>query len=151
HGAGHGAWCWERLTPELEARGHRAVAMDLPCDDPVAGCARYAEVAAAALPPGDDLVLVGHSLAGRTVPLIAARRPVRALVFLCAVLPAFGRSLEDQLAADSSMYATGYAGHPGRVVHADGSTSWGDPDAARQVFYHDCAPDDARRAWSRLR
>jgi len=29
HGAWHGAWCWERLIPELERRGHRAVAVDL--------------------------------------------------------------------------------------------------------------------------
>jgi len=36
HGAWHGAWCWEPLIPELERRGHRAVAVDLPCDDPAA-------------------------------------------------------------------------------------------------------------------
>ena len=36
HGAGHRAWCWERLIPELERRGHRAVAVDPPCDDPAA-------------------------------------------------------------------------------------------------------------------
>ena len=32
HGAGHGAWCWERLVPILETLGHRAFAMDLPCE-----------------------------------------------------------------------------------------------------------------------
>jgi pimeloyl-ACP methyl ester carboxylesterase len=37
HGSWHGAWCWERLVPELEARGHRAVAVDLPAEDPAAG------------------------------------------------------------------------------------------------------------------
>jgi hypothetical protein len=25
HGAWHGAWCWDRLVPELEARGHLGV------------------------------------------------------------------------------------------------------------------------------
>jgi hypothetical protein len=29
HGAGLGAWCWDRLIGELEARGHQAVAVDL--------------------------------------------------------------------------------------------------------------------------
>jgi len=150
HGAWHGAWCWERLIPELEARGHRGVAVDLPCEDPAAGARRYAEVVDATLPAGDDLVLVGHSLAGLTIPLVAARRPVRALVFLCAVLPAFGESLDDQLARDAGVYAPGYATHPGRVAHPDGSTSWTDA-AAAEVFYHDCAPADARRAAARLR
>lgn len=150
HGAWHGAWCWQRLLPELEARGHRAVAVDLPCDDPTAGCLRYAEVVDQALPRTDDLVLVGHSLGGLTIPLVAARRPVRALVYLCAVLPAFGRSLEDQVAGDPSLYATGYATHAGRVTHQDGSTSWADA-AAADVFYHDCPAEDTRWAWTRLR
>ena len=30
----HGAWCWDRLTPELERLGHHVIAMDLPITDP---------------------------------------------------------------------------------------------------------------------
>jgi hypothetical protein len=103
HGAGHAAWCWERLIPILEGLGHRAFAMDLPCEDPTAGPERYAEVVDRALLPASDLVLVGHSLAGLTVPLVAARRPVRRLVFLCALVPEFKRSLADQVAADLAL------------------------------------------------
>lgn len=44
HGSYQGAWAWDLLIPELEARGHRAVAMELPIDDPSAGAARFAEV-----------------------------------------------------------------------------------------------------------
>ena len=32
HGGLHGASCWDLLRPELEARGHRTFAMDLPID-----------------------------------------------------------------------------------------------------------------------
>jgi pimeloyl-ACP methyl ester carboxylesterase len=53
HGAWHGAWCWERLVPELELLGHRTVAVDLPAEDPHAGLTRYAELTAAALPVDD--------------------------------------------------------------------------------------------------
>ena len=53
HGAWHGAWCWERLVPELELLGHRTVAVDLPAEDPHAGLTRYAELTAAALPVHD--------------------------------------------------------------------------------------------------
>jgi hypothetical protein len=28
HEAWHGAWCFERLTPELQARGHHVIAVD---------------------------------------------------------------------------------------------------------------------------
>ncbi len=151
HGAWHGAWCWERLVPLLAARGHRVATVDLPCEDPAAGCVRYAEVADGALPAADDLVLVGHSLAGLTIPLLAARRPVRALVFLCAVLPAFGRSLNEQVAADPAIYASGYLDHPGRRRHRDGGVSWLDPAAVAAIYYQDCSPEDARWAFSRLR
>jgi pimeloyl-ACP methyl ester carboxylesterase len=85
HGACHGAWCWERLTPELEGRGHRVVAVDLPTEGRSAGNVRYAEIVAESLSGlEDDVVVVGHSLAGLTIPLVAALRPVRRLVFLCA-------------------------------------------------------------------
>ena len=30
HGAFHGAWCWDRLRPELSDRGIAAQAVDLP-------------------------------------------------------------------------------------------------------------------------
>ncbi len=78
HGAWHGAWCWERLAAELHRRGHLAVAVDLPCGDSAAGCARYAEIVTTALADADEnVVVVGHSLGGLTIPLVAAARPVQ--------------------------------------------------------------------------
>src|SRR5437764_15314513 len=94
HGAWHGAWCWDRLVPEIAARGHRAIAVDLPCEDPLAGGAAYAGAVVQALEGvGGDVVLVGHSLGGLTIPLVAARQPVHGMVFLCALLPRPDRSM----------------------------------------------------------
>lgn len=44
HGAWHGGWCWELLTPPLQQEGHDVVTMDLPCDDGSASFDTYAEV-----------------------------------------------------------------------------------------------------------
>jgi pimeloyl-ACP methyl ester carboxylesterase len=151
HGAGHGAWCWERLTPFLERRGHRVVAMDLPCEDHTAGAGRYAEVVDRAIPPAADLVLVGHSLGGLTIPLVAARRPVRRLIYLCAIVPELGQSLAQQVAADPSLYHEVVRTHPGRLTAPDGTTTLRDAAAARDVFYHDCTPEDVEWAFARLR
>jgi pimeloyl-ACP methyl ester carboxylesterase len=97
HGVCAGGWCWDDLTPYLKAAGHDVVSVDLPCEDPSATFSDYADVAIDAWNAvDDDLVVVGHSLAGLTIPLIAARRPTRELVFLCALIPEPGKSLIDQ-------------------------------------------------------
>ena len=67
HGSWHGAWCWELLIKELEALGHRSVAVDLPCDDEEAGCEAYARVVCRAIETVDDPIVVGHSLGGPTM------------------------------------------------------------------------------------
>src|SRR5215207_1744744 len=98
HGAWHGAWCWERLVPELDALGHRTLTVDLPSDDPAATFETYADHVIEAMSSEDhEVIVVGHSMAGMTIPLVAARRPVRRLVFLCALIPAPGSSLVEQL------------------------------------------------------
>ncbi len=149
HGAWHGAWCWDHLAAELHRRGHHTVAVDLPDGDPAAGCASYAETVTAALGgAGQDVVLVGHSLGGLTIPLVAAARRVRRLVFLSALLPQPGRSLDDQVAADPSMICPGLG--DGQRANPDGSTCW-EPASAVTVLYPDCEPGLASWAASRLR
>lgn len=149
HGAWHGAWCWELLTRQLEKLGHRAVAVDLPCEDWNAGLEDNAAVVATALAgAGGDVVLVGHSLGGITIPVVAARLAVARLVFLCAIVPEPGRRLDETLRADGRSAGRGWTGPP--VVHPDGSASW-EPDAAVDAFYHDCPDEVARWAASKLR
>ena len=97
HGAWHGAWCWELLTPFLRQAGHSVVAPELPSDHGSADFDAYADVMCGALRGcDDDVVVVGHSLGGPTATLVAARRPPRHLVYLCAVVPEVGLSLVDQ-------------------------------------------------------
>jgi thioesterase domain-containing protein len=138
HGAWHGGWCWERLAPELERAGHDVVAPDLPCDDPEAGLEAYAGTVLDALAgAGGDVVLVGHSLAGLTVPLVAAARPVARLVLLAALLPEPGRSLADQLRADKDVLLA--------------APDLADEALTTSVFYTDSDPGTARQAFARLR
>lgn len=112
HGAWHGAWCWELVIPELVRHGHRVVAPDLPAEDPAATLDTYADVVCAALEGcrGDDVVVVGHSLGGATIPLVADRMPVRRLVYLCALIPCPGRSLIEQIGDGEMVDRTQLAG-----------------------------------------
>jgi thioesterase domain-containing protein len=150
HGAWHGAWCFDQLAAEIEARGRAAVAVDLPCEDPDAGATAYADVVVRALAAvDDDVVLVGHSLAGLTIPLVAAARPVRRLVYLCALIPQPGLSLVDQLRAGEEVFVPGW---DVAVARDELKRSfWTDPEAAIAGLYPDCPRALAEAAVRRLR
>jgi pimeloyl-ACP methyl ester carboxylesterase len=143
HGAGLGAWCWERLIPELEKRGHQAAAVDLPLHDQSAGASRFAELVIEAFAGLNDLVLVGHSISGLIIPLVASRQAVRRLVFLHAVLPKPRFSLLEQVAAEPGMFNA--------EMLAVSPSSWSDEGIAMRFLFHDCSPQVAHDACARLR
>lgn len=148
HGAWHGAWVWERLAPELEVRGHHHVAVELPCEDDDAGLDVYAQTVADALGDAEDVVLVGHSLGGLTVPRVAALRPVTRIVLVAALLPRQGMSLVDQLRADRGILI---GGNEGRRIDERKRLEWVDAAAAIRVLYGDVDTQAAAAAFARLR
>ena len=150
HGACHGAWCWDRLTPELVARGHEVITMDLPGDDGSATFDDYADVVCEAVSNTDDeLILVGHSMGGQTIPLVAARRPVRRLVYLCALIPIPGQPLSRQLADDTAMLNPDYSKGLSET-DIEGRRTWVDMDVARAHLFGDCDDELTSRALARL-
>lgn len=149
HGAYHGAWCWDFLTPELERLGHRVMAVDLPISDPQLGAADYARTVAAAIEPDSVPMVVGHSMGGLVIPLVPALGPVERLVYLAAYLPRPGTSANDQRAVEAI---------DGRIaLRTDEWTDLGDdvwmigPNTATELFYHDAPASSARWATQRLR
>jgi pimeloyl-ACP methyl ester carboxylesterase len=137
--------------PLLQQAGHDVVAMDLPSEDGAATFDSYADVVCTALEGrGDDVVLVGHSYGGNTVPLVAARRPIRHLIYLCAMVPDIGRSLFDQLGDELEMLNPAY--QDGLSVPDEQLRQvWADLDIARAMFYGDCDEPTIKAALDRLR
>ena len=149
HGSYHGAWCWELLTPELEQFGHRVIAVDLPISDPACGAAEYAQAVEDAIPPDSEPMIIGHSMGGLIIPIVAAHRSVHRLVFLAAFLPSPGRSANDQRSTEAIA---------GTVPPTTSEwTDLGDdvwmvgPNTATELFFHDAEPTVARWATQRLR
>ncbi|WP_433469033.1 alpha/beta fold hydrolase [Spirillospora sp. CA-128828] len=91
-GAGGQSWYWHRLGPELRARGHDVVAVDLPAGDDSAGLAEYADTVVQAIGDRTDLVLVAQSMGGFTAPLVCERVHVDLLVLLNAMVPLPGET-----------------------------------------------------------
>ena len=152
HGAWHGAWCFEKLVPALEARGHRAVAPDLPghgADPAPPGEVKFADyVARVGHVLGREpqpAVLLGHSMGGLVITQAGedfAPR-IRCLVYLAAFLPQHGESLGRLAARDSAVTPNLRPDREAGVVRFD-------PAGARETFYADCSEADAAAATARL-
>jgi len=152
HGHWHGRATWSALTPLLVDRGHRVIAPQLPSDR--LGCGAQANArtvldacdAAAGPDDASSLVLVGHSAAGLTIPLVARARPVLHMIFLAAVLPIPGTTLEQQFAAEPGAEVDGFTWR----TRSDGLLEM--PEAvARRHFFSDCSREDADEALLHLR
>ncbi|MDL2403643.1 alpha/beta fold hydrolase [Rhizobium mayense] len=155
HGAWHGGWCWEEVTPLLEASGHKAYAPDLPglgedltppAEVSLARCAgRISELLATISEP---VVLVGHSAGGPVISQVAeyGNNRIFGLIYVGAHLLPSGdsmvtaneRSIRPQ--ADAELI----------VMQPDGSALV-NPEIARSYFYGKCSPDRVERALARLR
>ena len=150
HGGWLGAWCWELLTPLLQQAGHDVIAVNLPAEDGTASFETYADVVCASLDGRtEDIILVGHSYGGNTIPLVADRRPVRHLVYLCALVPDIGRSMMDQLQNEPDMLNPRWV--EGVSVPDDQlRTAWVDLELARELICADCDDSVAAAAITRL-
>lgn len=132
HGAHHGGWCWYKLAAELEQRGHRALAPDLPGHGRKVGqCATmrsYVDTIAELVSrQAEPVILVGHSMGGSVITGVAEQQPqtIAHLVYLTAFLSTNGASMSGQLS---------------RSANEDGMIEV--RDSAR-ALYHDCPPEDA--------
>jgi pimeloyl-ACP methyl ester carboxylesterase len=146
HGGGFDRRCWDLLLPQLAGP---SLAVDLPGrgrhpmqpeDVTFSACASTVaeDVDAAGF---DEVVIVGHSLAGCSMPTIVERLGdrVRHAVFIACTVPEDGRSAFDTL--DPEIQA--YAAAQGETAEAASMTM--DEGMARLVIGEDL--DDAQFAW----
>jgi pimeloyl-ACP methyl ester carboxylesterase len=165
HGAFQGTWCWDLLIPYLEAQGHKTVAMDLPIENESATLSQFADAVIQAIPKTDDIVLVGHSMAGTIIPLVAEAVKVRQLVFLAALIPYPGISTLDQFShhLDSDTLKSfnyqpkdlskleQFHSEPDMYEPASVGKDYSDEAVLRHFFFHDCQPDVTQWALSKSR
>jgi pimeloyl-ACP methyl ester carboxylesterase len=141
------------VVPILEARGHRAVAIDLPGhgNDRTPfyriTLGRYAAaICRAASALGERVVAVGHSMGGFAISRAAASSPelFSSLVYLAAFVPSPGESmlglaLRDR---DTLLHRSTFPGPTHLYL-------W--PARAKEMFYAGCSDADVAWATSRLR
>lgn len=99
HGGGHGAWCWYKIKPVLEASGHRVTVVDLMASgvnmskvEEIQSLEDYSKPLLEVIESfgsEDKAILVGHSLGGISVALAADMFPskISAAVFVTSFMP----------------------------------------------------------------
>jgi hypothetical protein len=130
-GAWHGPWCFAELIRELEARGHAAAGVDLPCDEPGLTQHDYARL----IGPQPEAIVVGHSLGAQTIPHVQAHLRV----YLAPLLP---------VADLSKAFADGFGG---TVRDELDRSYWPDADTCAAFMYPDCTREQSDWAFARLR
>ncbi|KAG9136947.1 hypothetical protein Leryth_027592 [Lithospermum erythrorhizon] len=99
HGVGHGAWCWFKLVPLLEAAGHKVTTIDLSASGintkHLQDLRSFNDYSAPlldlmdSLPLDEKVVLVGHSFGGMSISLAMDMYPnkISVAIFVSAFLP----------------------------------------------------------------
>ena len=131
-GAGGGTAFWQRLIPELQARGHEAIPVDLPTGDESAGLQEYADTIVETARGRGPVVLVAQSMGGYSAPMACDRLPVEQLILLNAMVPAPGESPGQYWAnTGQSQAAAEFAASEGRPAEFD----------VIRTFFHDVPPE----------
>lgn len=142
HGGSSGAFCWEKLLPELSALGHVGVAMDLPGHgersserSTVDG---YRDAVLEVIEDGD--VLVGNSLGCCVITLVADAVPEKLshVIFLCGAPAVDGKPFRDSAKIDHSAYSDHVGTPHGEAIAYTF-------DGVRHLFYNDCLLEDVER------
>ncbi|XP_021758256.1 methylesterase 17-like [Chenopodium quinoa] len=106
HGACHGGWCWYKVRCLLESIGHKVSSPDLSCSgiepsDPntMFTFQEYNKPLhdmIANLPPGEKVILVGHSIGGYNITEVLQSYPhkIQAAVYVAAAMLPNGNQTE---------------------------------------------------------
>jgi pimeloyl-ACP methyl ester carboxylesterase len=150
-GAWHGAWCWQRVIPLLESRGHRVLTPELaatgadPADAAVVTLDLWARSLAELITAQQQAVtLVGHSRGGIVISRAAELVPerLRRLVFVAAYLLPAGAQLASEARRDAGSLVTA-----NMIPAREGVSCTLRPEIIDEAFYGDC--DEETTAWAR--
>lgn len=154
HGSWHGAWCWYKLKPLLEKKGHKAITIDLPGHGrdhtPIQEITleSYADAVCKVLnEQAEPVILVGHSRGGIVISQAAEKCPdkVEKLVYLAAFLIPNGEVMLPTALSDTTSLIVSNL----EVNEADGWHMLKE-EAFGTALYADCSDEDKELARSLL-
>jgi len=151
HGGWHGGWCWDKVKPLLEAKGHTVMAPDLPGHGqdktPLNEVTLdlYAQATADfAASASEPVIVVGHSMTGisNSQAVEYAPEKFKAQVFMAAFLLSNGQCLLDLAKPDTENLVL-----RNLTFSEDQSVMTFNPDALKDALYNECSDEDI--AWAK--
>ncbi|MGH9971936.1 MAG: alpha/beta fold hydrolase [Pyrinomonadaceae bacterium] len=136
----HGIWadgsCFNKLVPTLQAEGHEVIAAQYGLDTLAADVASVKRTLGRVNSPA---ILVGHSYGGAVITAAGTDDRVAALVYIAAVAPDAGETVQSQL----SKFPTEIFNH---IEAADGRV-WMLPDGVK-YFAGDLSEEEQKVVWA---
>jgi pimeloyl-ACP methyl ester carboxylesterase len=136
----HGIWadgsCFSKVIPTLQADGHEVIAAQYGLDsfeEDVATVKRTLNRV------GSPVILIGHSYGGATITAAGVDERVAALVYIAAVAPDAGETVQDQL----DKFPSDIFNH----VEAADNRAWMLPSGAK-FFAGDLSEADQKLVWA---
>jgi pimeloyl-ACP methyl ester carboxylesterase len=115
HGASDVGWYWHLVERELQGRGHRTPAPDLPIEDDDSSLTDNALFVVDAIGPRGDageLIVVGQSWGGYVAPIVADMTKAGHLVLVAPMVPKPGETNDETWEATGWTFPSGAAGDP---------------------------------------
>jgi pimeloyl-ACP methyl ester carboxylesterase len=155
HGSWHGAWCWHKVTPLLEAQGHRVLVPDLPAHgrswrtirglETLGSMVRVVTRILDSLP--EPAIIVAHSRGGIIASRAAELRPrkVASLVYLASFMLRNGERVADYFFNDRDSLLQGHV-----TIDRLRATDMIEQQIYREALYADCSASDLALAQALL-
>ena len=145
HGSWHGAWCWYKVAPRLEAEGHTVSAPDLPgrilspAKPVFVSLDRMMKSLGGLLPTGQKTTIVVHSRYGILASTLAEAFPdrIERVIYLASYMLPPGKRAAEYFRWDEGSYLM-----PHVEISKAGMWDRLHPDIYREGLYHDCSEED---------
>lgn len=145
HGSWHGAWCWYKIAPRLEAEGHLVSVPDLPgrIGNPAkpitVSLKRMVSALEKHLPTEKKTTIVVHSRYGILASILAEMFPdrVEQVIYLASYMLPSGKRAAEYFTWDKGSLLS-----PHVTISKLGMWDQLHPDIYQDGLYHDCSKED---------
>jgi len=145
HGSWHSSWNWHKVTPILEKKGHKAIAIDLPgmgrdktAIQDVRMKLTVEKICNLIDTIEGEVILVGHSKNGIMISQVAEYRPqkIEKLIYLAAYLVPNGKTQREYSVRDTKGWLKPYV-----TQHPETNSHTLQSEIYKEGLYHDCEDD----------